>query len=139
MASSPSPPGAFRLLHQIRGHIRRLGSEGAGAHDADGELVALALAGRAAAQRLASADHVLLVPGRDGAGQPPGALVVQGRLDDPAQRRVWMALDEAGAVPPRESLRALQARRRVSSPRRSADAAHRAPPRERPGTSAAPA
>lgn len=105
----PSPPGAFRLLDQIRGHIRRLGSEGAGAHDADGELVALALAGRAAAQRLASADHVLLVPGRDGAGQPPGVLVVQGRLDDPAQRRVWMALDEAGVVPPRESLRALQA------------------------------
>ena len=105
----PSSPGGFRLLDQIRGHIRRLGSEGAGSHDMDGELVALALAGRAAAQRLTSADHVLLVPGRNGAGPPPGVLVVQGRLDDPAQRRVWMAVDEAGVAPPRESLRALQA------------------------------
>lgn len=103
-----SPRGGFRLLEQIRGHIRRLEPDRGAGPEADGELVALALAGRAAAQRLTSADHVVFASPEGGTVGPSRVFVVQGRLDDPAQRRVSMAIEEAQSVSPRESLRALQ-------------------------------
>ena len=101
--------GGFPLLEQIRGHVRSLELPRGTVSGADGELVALALAGRAAAQRLTSADHVVFAPAAEGAAQPPRMFVVQGRLDDPAQRRVSMSVNEVHTVPPLESLRALQA------------------------------
>ncbi|MEN1970875.1 peptidoglycan-binding domain-containing protein [Luteimonas sp. MJ204] len=101
--------GGFPLLEQIRGHIRNLEPEHGMLREVDGELVALALAGRAAAQRLTSADHVVFAAAAEGVAQPSRVHVVQGRLDDPAQRRVAMVVSEAQAVPPRVSVCALQA------------------------------
>jgi hypothetical protein len=101
-------PGQFRLLDQIRGHIRDHEVMRGEAPDADRERLALALAGRAAEQGLSSADHVLFVPAVEGASGGARALVLQGRLDDPAQRRVSLSVADALATPPAESLRRLQ-------------------------------
>lgn len=101
--------GGLPLLEQIRGHIRNLEPGRGDGPGIDGELLALTLAGRAAAHGLTSADHVVFSPAGDGDGRPSRVFAVQGRLDDPAQHRISMRLDDAHAVPPRESLRALQA------------------------------
>lgn len=112
--AGPLRPG-FRLLEQIRGHMRgaalpaAAGSGSGIGPGIDAELVALALAGRAAARGLAAADHVVFAPQASGGAQPARVLVVQGRLDDPAQRRVSMRFDEALAIAPKQSLCALQA------------------------------
>ena len=110
------PTGGFRLLEQIRGHVGTLDALGATAPAVDGERLALALAGQAAAHGLTSVDHVLLAPAQGGRGEPSRMFIIQGALDDPAQRRASMSLDEAHAVPPRESLRALQAAERIADP-----------------------
>ncbi len=104
-----SMPGGFRLLEQLRGHIRD--HEAARGRDVgpDGEQLALALAGRAARARLSSVDHLVFAPEPVEGVKPDRVLLVQGRLDDPAQRRLALTLGEALAAPPGESLRALEA------------------------------
>ncbi|MBJ7574715.1 XVIPCD domain-containing protein [Luteimonas sp. MC1828] len=108
---SMSPPGLPRgqfRLDQIRDHLRNNEARHGDMRDADGERLALALAGRAAQQGLSSADHVLFA--QSAAGASPGArvVVVQGRLDDPAQHRISLSVADAMATSPAESLRRLQ-------------------------------
>ena len=104
-----SMPAGFRLLEQLRGHIRD--HEAARGRDVgpDGEQLALALAGRAARARLSSVDHLVFAPEPVEGVKPDRVFLVQGRLDDPAQRRLALTLGEALAAPPGESLRALEA------------------------------
>lgn len=108
MSPPAVPRGHFRLLEQIRGHLRDSEASRGGVPDADGERLALALAGRAAQQGLQSADHVLVTPSGAGASQGDRLVLVQGRLDDPAQHRVSLSVAEALATSPGESLRRLQ-------------------------------
>nr|WP_255529308.1 peptidoglycan-binding domain-containing protein [Luteimonas sp. MC1572] len=109
---SMSPPGLprgqFRLLDQIRDHLRNNGARLGDMPDADGERLALALAGRAAQQGLSSADHVLFAQSAAGASRGARMVVVQGRLDDPAQHRISLSVADALATSPAESLRRLQ-------------------------------
>ena len=108
--SAPRPaPGQFRLLDQIRGHIRDYEASRGDAFGADGERLALALAGRAAEQRMTSADHLLVAPAVGLASIVERVSVVQGRLDDPAQYRASMSVAEALASSPLESLHRLRA------------------------------
>lgn len=104
-----SMPGGFRLLEQLRGHIRDHEAARGRGVGPDGEQLALALAGRAAQARLSSVDHLVFAPEAMGGVKPDRVFLVQGRLDDPAQRRLALTLDEALAAPPGESLRALEA------------------------------
>lgn len=103
----PSGHGQFRLLDQIRSHIRDHEANRGGALGANGEWLALALAGRAAEQRLSSIDHLLVAPVGP-AGFSERVSVIQGRLDDPAQRRVSMSVAEALAISPEASLQRLR-------------------------------
>jgi hypothetical protein len=84
--------------------------------DGDGEHLALALAGRAAQQGLSSADHVLFAQSAAGVSAEARMVVVQGRLDDPAQHRASLSVADALATSPAESLRRLQGQQALEAP-----------------------
>jgi peptidoglycan hydrolase-like protein with peptidoglycan-binding domain len=96
------PSGQFRLLDQIRGHLRSREAGRSEMLDGDGEHLALALAGRAAQQGLSSADHVLFAQSAAGVSAEARMVVVQGRLDDPAQHRASLSVADALATSPAE-------------------------------------
>ena len=102
------PHGRFRLLDQIRGHLGDNEAVRGAMLDADGERLALALAGQAAQQGLSSADHVLIAQSTAGTSAEARMIAVQGRLDDPAQRRVTLSVADALAISSAELLRRLQ-------------------------------
>ncbi|MEN1956642.1 peptidoglycan-binding domain-containing protein [Luteimonas changyuni] len=125
------PPGVQStakdgLLDRIRGRVGALDAvDGLPLTDGQRERMAHSLAGLAAGHRLQSVDHVLLGAAPGGAAGER-VFVVQGRLDDPAQRRAWMSTFEAINTPVADSLARLQGfRERAESSARQPDlAAH---------------
>ncbi|MBJ6985020.1 peptidoglycan-binding domain-containing protein [Luteimonas sp. MC1750] len=98
-ALSPAHRG---LLDRIRGRLGQLDAP-SGLSDCDRERVAGALLRLAVEHRLSSVDHVLVGDARPG-GNQARVFLVQGRLDDPAQRRAWMPMADALGPPVEDAL-----------------------------------
>ena len=97
-------PAHQRLLDRIRDHLGRLEPPaGAGLPECERERAACSLLRLAIEHRLGSVDHVLVGNARPGEADAR-LFLVQGRLDDPAQRRAWMPMADALGTPAAESL-----------------------------------
>lgn len=95
---TPSHPDHALYLQAHNGVIALDAALGR-APDADSERLAARLIALAKAQGLSRIDHVVL--GNGGAGLKPGEniFVVEGRLDDPANRRAHMPTEQAAKTP----------------------------------------
>ena len=107
-----SPGGRPAAQHGLLDRIReRLGAldppAGPALSGCERERVACSLLRLAVEHRLENVDHVLQGGGPAGPTDPR-VFLVQGRLDDPAQRRVWMPLAEALGTPVTESMAKLR-------------------------------
>lgn len=97
-------PAHQRLLDRIRDHLGRLEPPaGPGLPECERERAACSLLRLAIEHRLGSVDHVLVGNARPGEADAR-LFLVQGRLDDPAQRRAWMPMADALGTPAAESL-----------------------------------
>ncbi|HEY4530953.1 MAG TPA: XVIPCD domain-containing protein [Luteimonas sp.] len=100
------PPERQGLLDRIRGDLGRLDGIGPAGLDGCGrERAACALLRLAMEQGLERVDHVLVGDARPGTA--PHVFLVQGRLDDPAQRRTSMPLARALDTPVEASMAGL--------------------------------
>ena len=103
MPPPPLPPARQGLLDRIRGRLGSLDATGPAALDGcDRERAACALLRLAVEHGLERVDHVLVGDARPGVD--PLVFLVQGRLDDPAQRRTSMPLAQAVGTPVEESM-----------------------------------
>lgn len=95
---TPSHPDHAIYLQAHKG-VAELDAALGRAPDADSEPLAASLTVLAKAQALSRIDHVVL--GNGGAGLKPGEniFVVEGRLDDPANRRAHMPTEQAAKTP----------------------------------------
>src|SRR5690606_20490904 len=104
------PPAHRRLFRGIHEQLRALEpvAERAPAASAEQERMACALLRLAVEQGMERVDHVL--PGRacDGT-RGERIFIVQGRLDDPGQRRAWIGMKEALEAPAAASLARVRA------------------------------
>lgn len=97
-------PAHQRLLDRIRDHLGRLEPPaGPGLPECERERAACSLLRLAIEHRLGSVDHVLVGNARPGEADAR-LFLVQGRLDDPAQRHAWMPMADALGTPAAESL-----------------------------------
>lgn len=118
-ASNPSLPGHpdHGLYQQVRAGVERLDAQHHRSFDATSERISASLTALARKHGLQQVDHVLLSVATP-SGQPAGhnIFVVQGRLDDPAHRRVHMATAEAAQMPLEQAFRSLDETQRRGTP-----------------------
>ena len=103
------PAAHQRLFERIRGGLGALDPPaGPALSGCERERAACSLLRLAVEHRFETVDHML----RGGDASPgstgPRALIIQGRLDDPAQRRASMSLTEALGTPVTESMARIQ-------------------------------
>lgn len=99
----PAYRGLFERISERLGALEPTAGPALSTH-CGRERMACALLQLAVEHRLDTIDHVL--PGGDTAhgARADRALIIQGRLDDPAQRRAWLGMEEALATPVAASL-----------------------------------
>lgn len=96
------------LYTQISAHVAALDARLGRSFDSTSERFAASLTARAVEQGVDRADHLVLSNATSDVAAGKHVFVVQGALDDPAQRRASMSTDEAVKMPLEQSMQRLE-------------------------------